>query len=685
MNLRHLQWALLGVALGLVVAVTPGCTKKCGPDNCTGCCVSDSECTTAITTAHCGANGGACATCGEGQQCEGGACVTPQADAGVDGGPGRCTEDRDCATQPGTVCDVPAGTCIPRCDDDFDCLPAKQGLVCDTFSGHCVKGQGCNADFECQSLNTEDKCYKYGQQCICDKRDAPNAASQGTCRLRRSACEECADSRECGDDPIIFGPPEGIGAGKCAQLMGDGSGKKYCLYQRVGQCACGTVDDGTGYCKPQSNSCSQVGCNVDKDCPGGSVCTVNQPDAGVAQCGGICVPRCRWDFLTKSLVAPGCPPGTTCWVDSANLDPTSIYYGSGRCRPPCQSDNDCKRSAANPFGGDNLRCAGEQLNGGGTSEKRCRANGECMDNAECPELPNDQPYLGYCDRASFVCKTDCRPGTDPVTGLPFKDCREPYACVLDAGVNICKLKTCVEQGGAGVACAQGEYCCGEDKNRDGTPDPCPPPSERNAAGCYKAPVPPFCTRCMSDDECQNPNLPAWLSGPNACANGSKSPSCSPLPPACVRVPVGSSATIDVCAPSTWNDTSLDSLGRIKADQGCPRNYQEVYQRIDRAEQSENYCETNDDCNVGTDAGSCEPDPELRLPDGGLLKSCRCTAGNPGVPARGQCPNNPDAGIVSECKTGVAGQRLSCISTVLCVPSAAILTSPTDMYGCGLMP
>lgn len=667
MNSRQFQWALLGAAMGLVIAVTPGCTKKCGPDNCTGCCASETECVTSITTAACGQGGSACAVCGVDQLCEGGQCVTPVVDAGMD----------DAGL-------VDAGP--PPCTNDFDCLPLQNGSVCDFSTGQCVQGPGCNFDSDCQSLVAEDKCYKYGQQCICDTRDKPQGTSfQGVCRLRKGACEECEINRECGDDSLIFGPPEGIGAGKCAQLMGDMSGKKYCLYQRVGQCACGTIDDGTGYCKPQSNSCDQVGCNVDKDCSSGSVCTVNQPDAGVASCGGICVPRCRWDFLTKQLIAPGCGPGLTCWVDSANLDPTSIYYGSGRCKPPCQNDNDCKAGAGNPFGGDNLKCAGEQLAGGGTSAKRCRANGECMDNNECPELPNDQPYLGYCDRAAFTCETDCRPGQDPVTGLPFKDCRTPYACAVDGGTNYCRLQTCVEQGGAGVACAQGEYCCGEDKNRDGTADPCPPPADRNAAGCYKAPVPPFCTTCMSSDECANPNLPAWLSGGNACANGSKAPSCSPLPPRCMTIPVGMMAQINVCAPATWNDTTLDSLGRIKSDLGCPVNYNESYLRIDRAEQSDNYCETNDDCNVGTDAGSCEPDPELRLMDGGLLKSCRCTAGNPGTPARGQCPNDPDAGIISECRTGVAGQRLSCIETVVCTPSAVILTSPTDMYGCGLMP
>jgi hypothetical protein len=686
MNSRNFQWALLGAAMGLVVALVPACSTKCGPDNCaTGCCSTDNKCVTSITTAACGANGGACGVCTEGQLCENGACVTPMVDdGGTDAGPPRCAQDSDCASQAGTVCDVATGMCIKACVSDFDCLDKMNGSICDNRNGHCVMGQGCNFDSDCQSLDPEDKCYKYGQQCVCDTRDQPNTSSLGTCRLRKGPCEDCAIDKECGNDTIIYGPPEGIGAGKCAQLMGDTSGNKYCLYQRVGQCACGTIDDGTGYCKPQSNSCDQVGCNVDKDCASGSVCSVNRPDAGVGSCGGICVPRCRWDFLSQQLIAPGCPPGNTCWVDSANLDPASIYYGSGRCKPPCQGDNDCHLSAANPFGGDNLKCAGEQLMGGGLSDKRCRANGECMDNAECPELPNDQPYLGYCDRAAFTCETDCRSGNDPVTGLPFKDCRPPYACAVDGGTNYCRLQTCVEQGGAGVACAQGEYCCGEDKNRDGVADPCPPPADRNAAGCYRQPVPPFCTKCMSSDDCKSPNLPSWLSGANACANGSKSPNCSPLPAVCLNIPVGMDQ-IPVCAVATWNDITQDALGRGKADLGCPVNYNETYLRIDRAEQSDNYCETNDDCNVGTDAGSCEPDPGLRQQDGGLLKSCRCNAGTPGVPKRDQCPNDPDAGIISECQSSVVGQRVSCIESVVCTPSGLILTSPPDMYGCGLTP
>lgn len=687
MNFRNLQMALLGVTAGFALAFMPGCTEKCSADTCSGCCTLEQTCVPDVTVAQCGVNGSTCTACAEGQSCTEGACVTPepQGDGGVDGGPPpACTSDSECAArEPGTVCDLSTGDCIPQCVSDFDCVPLGTGSICDNATGHCVAGRGCSSDSSCQKSDSDDKCYEYGQQCVCDTRDGAED-NIGTCRLRRGPCEECQTDAECGSDLYVFGPPEHLGAGKCVQLQGDDSGKKYCLYQKVGQCACGTIDDGTGYCKPQSNSCDDVGCNIDAECPSGSVCSVNNPNASPDSCGGICVARCRWDFVSQSLAAPGCKPGQTCWVDSANLDPASLYYGAGRCKPPCSDDSECKKSAGNPFGGDNLKCEGEQLKGGGISEKRCRANGDCMDNMECPELPNDQPNLGYCDRGTFECRTDCRIGSDPA-GVAYKDCRAPFACSSDGGVNICRLMSCVEQGGAAIACSQGEYCCGEDKNGDGQADPCPPSDQRNAAGCYHAPVPPFCTTCESQEDCQNPSLPSWLSGANACANGATNPACSPLPSVCMGVPVGQGQQINVCMPATWNDISLDALNRRRVDVGCPRTYRAEYLRIDMAEQSDNYCETNDDCNVGTDAGICDFDPELRLQDGGMLKACRCTVGAPGVVTRDMCPYAADAGIVSECQAGVTGQTRSCIDTVVCTPSANILLAPLDELGCGLAP
>ena len=660
--------------MGLVVALMPGCQKKCGPDNCaTGCCSSKNECVQATSDAQCGTAGGSCSACTDTEACTDGACVAkvdPNADAGpVDAGP-------------------------PPCKNDFEC---GGGKICNLLEGTCVMGQTCSADFQCQSLNSQDRCYRYGQQCTCDT----STAGGGVCRLRKGPCSECQSDLECGSDSIIFGPPDGIGAGRCKALPNDMTGKKYCLYQRVGQCACGTIDDGTGFCKPQSNSCDQVGCNVDKDCSSGSVCSVNRPDAGANSCGGVCVPRCRWDFNIKDTVAPGCPPGNTCWVDSANLNPDSIYYGSGRCKPPCADNTECQLSGGNPFGGTNLKCDSEDLTDGTQSQKRCRANGACMDNAECPELDAGQPYLGYCDRASFVCRLDCRTGTDPISGNVFKDCRSPFSCAADAGLNYCRLETCKEQGGAGIACAQGEYCCGDDKDFDGIGDPCPQMSAQDPAGCYKAPAPPFCTECgvgadltmqdaqlAADEECANLTMPAYA----GCRDGGRSPNCSPLKPRCQAAgqnPNGG-ADVNVCQWPSVNDVGTVTLRygpTPKSQIACPTNYSVQFVRPqpnplgDANNNLVAFCQTNADCSSlpdggVSDAGVCEPDPTYRLPDGGNALSCRCDAKS----GSAQCPNG---GVPSFCKDGVTGSRQYCIETALCIPPRGSVYKPVTEWGCGL--
>ena len=430
------------------------------------------------------------------------------------------------------------------------------------------------------------------------------------------------------------------------------------------------IDDGMGYCQPQNNDCATPGCSQDKDCPSGSVCDT-------AKC--LCEARCRWDFAQQTTV-PGCPPGQTCWVDEANLDPSSLYFGAGRCRPACTSDQDCTVAGGDPFGGPKLKCASEVI-GTGMSDKRCRANGQCMDDLECPQPPVDSPYNGYCDRASLSCQSDtCRTGDDPVTGVPYKDCRVPYACAMDGGVNVCRLLTCVEQGGAVIACRQGQYCCGEDKDDDGQPDPCPPADQLGPDNCYDAPVPPFCTTCMSSDDCANLPAPSYLTGANACANGSKSPNCSPLPFVCVQA----SMNTNVCAVPTWNDGTV--VGNTTRDAlGCPVNYPVAFFRPEVApamSMTGNYCDQDSDCDIGTDAGRCLPDNELLLPDGGHLKACMCTVGVPGT-----CPNDPDAGITSQCRFGISGQTVPCVTSIGCLPGPGILfrDAGPPAFGCGLTP
>lgn len=189
------------------------------------------------------------------------------------------------------------------CSSDFDC---DSGRICS--AGACVTGTPCVADYACQSLDPGDRCYRYGRQCVCD------TAAGSVCRLRRGPCEACLSDLECGSDVVIFGPPDGAGAGRCKTLPNDTSGLKYCSYQRVGSCACGTVDDGTGYCRPQSNSCQGVACDVQLQCPSSLTC--NGGDGGTS-CSGTCgaavdqVPVARLTACSPAMLSgdPDCALG----------------------------------------------------------------------------------------------------------------------------------------------------------------------------------------------------------------------------------------------------------------------------------------------------------------------------------------------------------------------------------------
>lgn len=655
MTRQTLSSAAVGLMIGLFISLAPSCTpKKCGPENCpAGCCNAKNECVDGTQTATCGKEGSACGACGMDQACTDGACVPF--------GPGDGGEDGGVDAGP-----VDAGP--PPCTKDSECSAREGGTRCDEKTGQCVMARGCNFTSDCQSEDFDDYCYRYGIQCRCALEGAGSVPGfAGVCQRRLASCEECTNDAECGNDNL-FEPP-----GKCAALAGDSSGKKYCRQQQVVSCPCGMVNDGAGYCVPQSGSCAEASCSKDSQCKQGTVCSSNT-------CGK-CVPRCRWDFLNKQNAAPGCAPGETCWVDAENTKADSLYFGSGRCKPACTAEADCAQSPSNPFGGPNLTCRAEQGPGGALSAKRCRPKGECMDNAECPELPVTSNYLGFCDRASFSCKSDtCRLGNDPVSGQPFKDCRNPYACASDAGVNFCRLLGCAEQaGGAAAACSRGQYCCGEDKNNDGTSDPCPPKAELGPDLCYDAPKPPFCQTCMSDEDCKNIQLPAYLSGAGACANGSRSPSCSPLPIKCLYAGnKGMMPGVNICAPSTFNDTTRDMNGLGRDVKGCPTQFTPVIIRPKFAE-GDDYCNTDGDCNQGADAGRCAPDMSVTLQDGGHPKTCLCKAGM----GDNQCPQIPDGGVVSYCRSGVSGATVSCIETVSCMPGPAIVYSGTDAGGCGL--
>lgn len=587
-------------------------------------------------------------------------------DAGVDAGPEDAGPDLSCETDPDcaakgfvdTVCDaVPnsntEGTCVQKCRIDDDCESYNLGLRCNEQTGHCIQAQGCNDlpncaqcdpnQGDCPSNPLDYYCNTItGLGCRCVT-ETNGTGFEGVCRRRRGVCDECTADEQCGGgfQPNPFDP-----AGRCAALQGDPNGalpdggtRKYCFYQEA-SCGCGMIrDPSTGACIPQSASCESIGCSEDLDCPFGSVCDVGN-------C--LCKPRCKWDFSRQELNPPGCPPGQSCWVDSANLDPNSAYFGAGRCEAPCTSNEQCQ--LIDP----RLTCKGETV-AGGESAKRCRPDGECMDDLECPELPMSSNYLGYCDRTSFTCKTDCRIGLDPVSSQPYDDCKPGYKCLEENGMNICKQQTCVELGGARLACTTGQHCCGEDRSGDGVAEPCPT-AGLDPNKCYTAESPPFCTPCSSHADCQGlPNT-----------NGST------LPSLCLAYKMGAG----MCAPATYNDYTLDSAGVSKAFKGCPAKYGVRPITVS--------CQTNADCDApgqpGT--GTCDEDKTVTLMDGTHPLVCFCTADGTGNSTAG-CPGDADAGTQTFCTFAPQGATVRCLQSVVCWPSANIPEADPAMGGCGL--
>ncbi|MBL8954148.1 MAG: hypothetical protein JNK82_25450 [Myxococcaceae bacterium] len=81
---------VVGLGIGLFVAVAPSCSGTTTPATCdamscsTGCCSSSGECITSTSNSQCGNAGALCRACSTGQMCTNGACVT----AGAGGGSG---------------------------------------------------------------------------------------------------------------------------------------------------------------------------------------------------------------------------------------------------------------------------------------------------------------------------------------------------------------------------------------------------------------------------------------------------------------------------------------------------------------------------------------------------------------------------------------------------------------------
>ena len=159
-------------------------------------------------------------------------------------------------------------------------------------------------------------------------------------------------------------------------------------------------------------------CQQDEDCPEDRWCRASSPasnpedsvgaSAGVPTAGMECVPFVGEGETCNGFTLPWfyerCEPWLSC--DLIDLIPDA----PGRCRLPCEDNDDCQKPAY---------CA---------SDKLCDSDGGCEHDVDCNLPGNDYIHIecvghGVCDSASQQCGWKCGdPQCVDVTGYDFGPC-----------------------------------------------------------------------------------------------------------------------------------------------------------------------------------------------------------------------------------------------------------------------
>jgi hypothetical protein len=458
-----------------------------------------------------------------------------------------------------------------KCRKDEDCKVAE---YCQVSTGVCLNAKGCTTSQDCDTEDETDYCA-YGK-CFCD----PDRAG-GRCRPRFSICSACTRDVECGggsdEDNYLYEK-----WGYSATCVADGAGVKSCLPTRNTRCPPGYIVTTTSpdSCQPAGGSCAaNAPCTSDAECdPMGSrpICNTDR---------GFCIPACT--FAYQAGESRGCPSGQVCHVDPRLLTANNPNFGGGRCGAPCDSGATPYECAA--ANGIQTACVpdGDPL----TSSRplRCRpASPACVWDQDCPRS-DDAHSKGYCDTATLTCQNSCRPEREDELGLT-SDCIQGYKCLNGA----CVQKTCIEGGGAILACSRGQFCCGEADSPS-----CPPGVNRGA--CYDPPNPPWCGEC--EETATTPD-------------GS---STRPQYSKCVRLTDGNDIEL---GRTQWHACEKSTRSHCPSNWGCNQNIQ--------------FCSTDGECGGGTD--SCATITIGQTQTGPVnAKGCTCSKDTGvGCPAPSTC-------------------------------------------------
>jgi len=355
-------------------------------DNCT----SDDQCT--LPGTRCDAASKRC-VCKTSEACENGFFCNTSGVCQLQTG---CVENADCASEPGTFCDLQTGICLPG--------PAIQATNACGLATHCAPG------FVCRGVACAPGCFDDGDCALGD------ACIDGSCDSRENVCsvdefcgyrERCVNN-ECKTDrrgPYCRGcsQPTALNPTPCDDA------RNFCLVNSLesGGFAqfCG-VDCALGQPCPNGYQCNGVVILTRDTCFNTATCQCSRPPVfATATCTVAVACDPRKPNGDPDTTAPGCTyeGHPNCNGGTAG-GPATCFVGrgvtNGSCT--CAADTDCAAGAVCTSG---LCCGGTV-----TSDREC-AFGENRVSGFCTCATDDDCPRDSCDGSRGTCAISGKPCT----------------------------------------------------------------------------------------------------------------------------------------------------------------------------------------------------------------------------------------------------------------------------------